>query len=192
MEKLTPAAKKSIRNLVVIISCGVLSAFLVTFFLLYFYNPTGIYFAKNALLAPKLVKTLAYEEFNSKSRETFRYTINDIQYSYFDNISKTWNKSSVSQESYNTFYQAVMTDSSVWEVTDTIVDLFAKQMPAKLVFWVKRENSNNNEVKVFQEVQFANGSDYYRIELREQSAGTTWAYFHHPQIYQLAQDLFRD
>ena len=44
--------------------------------------------------------------------------------------------------------------------------------------------------KIFQEVQFANEGDFYRVELHEQNAAHNWAYFYHPNVYKQAMSIF--
>jgi len=72
-------------------------------------------------------------------------------------------------------------DSSVMEVSDEIQGLFHLKTPATLALVVRSETGDG--AKAFQEVQFVNRGNYYRVLLREESKKQNWAYFYHPDIF---------
>lgn len=186
MTKLNPASKSEIRNLLAVILSGVLCAFILAGFMLYYYGPTGHYFARNVLLSPSLIMKLNFQETNPKSGEVSRFVFDGIEFSYYDNSKKAWKQTAVSPAAYEKFYELISQDVSLEIAGQDIPNLFLKGNAARLTLKVKKESKVESS-RIFQEVFFANEGDYYRVELREQGyVQGELAYFYHPGIYQEA------
>ena len=184
--KLNPTSRNEIRNLLAVILSGVLCAFILAGAMLYYYGPTGRYYARNVLLSPLLTTQISFQDANPKTGEITRFVFDGIEISFYDKVQKAWKHVAVSPEAYNRFYDAVSQDVSLDKVTSDIQDLFLKGNPSKLTLRVRTESraESHAATKIFQEVLFANEGNYYRVELREQGPGRgEWAYFYHPGIY---------
>jgi hypothetical protein len=183
--------EKQIRNLLLVFGGGIAFAFLFAAFMLYHYSPTGKYYVKNTVLAPDVLDKLAFKDTSTKTGASSRYVFDQMEFSYYDTSKKQWIKLTVSKENYAQLYHMISDEGSLMEVPEDVVSLF-NYYPASLVTTVRSENKTSQEssIKTFQEVYFANKSDYFRIALQEQGVGMHWVYFYHPGIYQKVINLF--
>ncbi|MCE5317698.1 MAG: hypothetical protein LLG04_10150 [Parachlamydia sp.] len=190
--EMRPSKRKEIRNLVLVISGGVACAMAIALFMLYFYSPTGRYYAKNVLLSPQIVSQISYPEKNPKTGITVRYLFDSFVFAFYDPAKKEWSRANVKPDVYREFYDAIAEDLSIEPVSEELRQLFRQSPPTTLT--VKMRHGNGSEEKVsFQQVDFAEGQDYYRVQLREQASGNVsegWAYFFHPGIERYARALF--
>lgn len=189
--EMRPSKRKEIRNLVLVISGGVACAMAIALFMLYFYSPSGRYYAKNVLLAPEIVNQISYPEKNPKTGVVVRYSFDSFAFASYDPDKKEWRRSNVKPDVYREFYDAVSEDLSIEPITDELRQLFRQSHPT--TFTVKMQQGSGNEKVTFQEVDFAPGQDYYRVQLRSQASGDVsegWAYFFHPGIERYARALF--
>lgn len=187
------SAKKQIRNLLLVIFSGAFCAFLAAAIGLYFYGPGGRYLVKNTLLSPSILETLSYNDLNTKTGNKSRFVFDKIEFSYYETDKKHWQKVRVSPNVYQRFYQSVINEKSLIDVPENVISQFTKANPSSLVLTVRTESNAawQELIRVFQEIQFANDGDYFRIELREQnSPESKWAYFYHPHIYREVLNLF--
>lgn len=182
MEYRSLSTRQQIRNLILLITSGVLCAFLLSGLLVYYYGPTGQYVVRNALLDPGVLPRLAYDDHNS------RFVFDSIDFSYFDTAQKQWKHLAISPEHYRKFYSTIESDVSLEKVEQSVEALFNQVGAATLSLKVRSEYKS--ETKTFQQVQLLNNGDYYRIQLREESSPTRWIYFRHPGIYNQALQLF--
>jgi hypothetical protein len=184
--------RKQIRNLLVVIGSGVMTGFAIVLILLYNYNPSGSYLAKNVLLSPELAQTLSFKDSNPKTGGTSLFVFDVIEFSYYDNIKKQWKNVHVDGNQYMRFYQVINNEKSLLEVTDDVRNLFNKGNMATLLLKVRTESHAAWQAtsKVFTEVNFVGEGDYYRVGLHEQNPSNPWAYFYHPGIYRQVLEIF--
>ncbi len=185
--------KPEIFKLLWVIFSGVFCAFALTVFMLHYYGPTGQYMAQNVLLSPEGVKNLAYQEIYSPGKKLIRFVFKEMEFSYFDAASFKDKAISIPLEKYQQMYDLVKQDQSLINPSADIESLFYSQSPAKLAIKVKPELSHESQAttEVFQEIQWARESRYYRVQIREQNTeGGRWAYFEHADIYPLVIKLF--
>lgn len=183
---------KQVRNLLAVIGSAVLLAFAASLLMLYIYSPTGRYIVKNALLSPDTMNRLAYSDLNSKAGGSTRFVFDAIEFSFFDQDLKKWQKVFVGNDAYSNFYDLIAEEKSTLDVTDEMVNAFSVPYPSTLTLRVKTENTASWQAftKIFQEVQFAKQGGLYRIALHQQDASQRWIYFNHPDIYQIAMNNF--
>jgi hypothetical protein len=183
---------KQIRSLLLILSCGVASAFIIALGLLYYYNPSGIYLAKNVLIAPENALNMAFNHADTK-KDGRRLVFDAIEFSYFDPDLRQSRHHAIDMKKYEEFYALISDDKSLVDTTDEVKRFFIKGHPANLKLKVRtdREASKAVTPDVFLEVTFADNGDFYRIQLREQGKGEGWAYFYHPDIHRKVLNLFK-
>ena len=168
---------KQIRNLVAVLGSGVAAAILFALFMLHYYGPTGSYVAGNALLSPEMITQLSSHGAKVKTR----FSVEDISFSYFD--SKQWRKKTISLEAYANLYNVLKGDKSLSPADESTIRQFNKGPLATVSFTIKSDN--DVAPKLFQEIQFANEGNVYRI----MSLNGEWIYMQHSKIYQKTLDL---
>lgn len=180
-----------IRKLITVLSSAIIAAFLLSFFFVYNYGPSGRYLVKNALLSPELTTTLSYNDINHKTGGSSRFVFDSIEFSNADSYSKQQRQLKITPEQYAQFYQLVSSDKSLQNSTEDLLALFGKGIAASLVIKVNTENHAawQEESRVFQEVDFTKEGNYYRISLHDEKMGK-WIYFYHPNIFAKVTDLF--
>jgi hypothetical protein len=183
---------KQIKVLLGVLGGGLLAGLLFALSILYYYNPSGSYLAKNMLLDPHQAYTLRFIEPGSKGKSEGKYAFEGIYFSYFDPSLKQQKTLKISQDQYAIFYQRVANESSVENPNEEIQRTFNHTHPVTLSLKVRSvgEDLGKGAELTFYQVDFAEGSDYYRIQVRQSGAGTSWAYFYHPGIYQETMTLF--
>lgn len=186
------SATKEIRNLLFVLGGGIFCALLVALMLLYYYNPTGRYYARNVLLDPQLTSQLSYMDLNPKTGGSSLFIFDTVEYNYFEPGLKRWQSTELSSEEYRQFYDSVADDRSLSSVSEDIENLFNQPNLPRLVIRVKTKSDSEWQVsaKSFIEVEFLTKGDYYRIQLRSQSSTENWAYFKHAQILDVLKTLF--
>lgn len=178
-----------IRNLLFVIGSAIVVALLGASFMLYYYGPTGSYFAQNVLLSPFYTSTFSFDDTNPKTGRLEKFVFDGIEFSYFDGNKKQEIRVPISHEAYEQFYNNVASERSIQDVADEVRIQFAHHA-ASLSFKVRPEHGSESS-KVFLEVNFVREGDYYRVQLRDAIGTTgTWAYFYHPQVYKEAMQLF--
>lgn len=178
--------RRQIRNLLFVFGGGILTAFLVAAFFIAKYGPSGNYLLYDALLAPDILNKLSYNDINPKTGKFEHFIFDKVEFSYFD---KTWKTVPVDLQKYATFYKNLAKQESILNPGVEIIGLFTLNS-SKLSLIVKSDNAKNPLTKVFQEVQFANDENHFRILLHEQSVGQNWVYFYLPGIGKEAFSLF--
>lgn len=169
-----------IRNLILTLLFGVVAAFGVAAFFVLNYGPSGNYTLGQTLLNPELLAKLNYNDYNPKTGGQDRFIFDVIEYSWFDDEKKDWQKKNLDESTYAHIYNLIESDKSLNDVPST------KGIPAsRITLFVRTESPSEwqKEVKTFQIVEFI-ADDYYRVELHEDNPGTNWAYFNHPKIRQ--------
>lgn len=189
MPKSSPAPDHSLRNLMLLIGAGVGCAFILTAGLILAFGPSGQYPVKNALIAPDLVPSLAYDDTNRKTGGESRFVFENLLFTYPSPTNAQRLSKTISPEQYSQLYDLIARDVSLKEVPDEIPRLFNASTTALLAIQVRTESHAawQDETKSFEEIKFA--GDYYSIKLHEETATSGWIYFHHPGIYKQALQL---
>ncbi len=182
--------KRELRNFLLVIVLGVISAFVVTYFFIHQFGATGRYQVKNALLSPATIPDLNYNDYNPKTSAFDRYVFMQVEFEYFSPEQNQWVRQKLDLDTYAKIYQLIEKDQSVDPVTEEQTSQYSVQ-PARLVISVKTESDAKwqEDVKVFQTVEFAQKGNGYRVGLHEDNPGVQWAYFEHPGIYQKILEL---
>lgn len=185
----SPPASNQIRNLFFIMLSAVICALFISGLLLKKYGPSGGYIAQNTILSPDVTESLWYTDSNQKTGGNSRFVFDAIEFSYFNNKINQWQQLKIDQNRYRSFYQMVMSDKSISEITPQLLSLFDGN--ASLIVKVRTESNAGwqEEVKTLQKIEFASDGNHYRVDLREQNSPNQWAYFTHPQIFQKTQQL---
>lgn len=187
------AVQKDIRNLLFIIGAGVLCAFALVGYVLYNYGPTGRYVTKNVMLSPEWMSMLTYQEISPHSGKLTKYIFDKVEISYADK-DPTEIVADLTVEQYKKIYDLIKLQESLKTLSEGIEGLFYSQPPARLIIQVKPEMAADTVVSkvIFQEVQFAKDSHYYRVQLPEQNTRTgAWVYFEYPNIYQVVMQTLK-
>lgn len=184
-------ANREIRNILLILSAAVLFAVLLCVYMIYTYGPSGQYTVSNALIAPSVAETMDFFE-PSAGKTSARYVLDSINFSYYDREKKQVEKRALSPKIYEEFYDNIASDKSIPHASNDIEKLFTSPFIAKLVITVRNVNAlqRQTELKTFQQVQFLEGSDYFRIQLHQQDIREHWIYIYHPGIYRDVINLF--
>lgn len=196
-QKENSSKAKQIRLLLGTLASGLGAGILIAFLLLYYYNPAGSYRAKNVLLDADNAYSLQFSEKGSKTKSEIRYAFDGVYFSYFDFQMEQPKTILISKEKYAKFYHLIANQNSEIHPSSEIQSLFEQPHLAKLVVKVSvnTEDLGKRTALDFSEVDFVNGANYYRVELRQSSHGPSphdsrWAYFYHPNIYQEAFNIF--
>jgi hypothetical protein len=180
-----PSNQIQIRNLIILFALSLIVAGALAVWMVYT-GPTGQYAAKNVLLSPKVIK-----ELHAKASNVF---IDTIELSFFDEKNKTWQKKQISLDTYAKFYELVYSDKSLAKIDGLDETVF--QLPhltnLTLSFQADSNDKKKGRMAAFQQVQFSNKQDLYRVELHENSVNMRWAYFSHPGIKEKTIALFNE
>jgi hypothetical protein len=162
--------RMEVRNLILMFSSAVFIAFIAVVGLIYFFG-SGTYLSRSILVAPQ-----ALEKVTSS---------NQIEFIHYNVHGKGWSRFAVSLPAYAAFYDLLWSERSVAVVTDGMVSQFREMTPSTLTIFV---NEREPSQSIFQQVQFIEGSDIFRIQLRKSQE--QWVYFRYPGIYRHAMKLF--
>lgn len=179
---------RDIRNILTVLCASIICAVILASVFLYYYNPSGRYFAGNMLLDPSIMDQIFDQDQHPNKRKTVRFAFDRIEFSYFDSQSRKLEVFPVTREVYEQFYKRVASDKSLEEVQKNIQMFFLQPHPAFLTIQMQtKERNGNGAVKIFQIVQFVS-EDYFRIQLHEKNED--WVYFYRPGFYQEMIHLF--
>lgn len=162
---------------------GVMGALALATFLVMNYGPTGRYSVETALLKPELLNGLNYNDYNPKTGAKDRFVFDKLEFVYMG--EKDLKRVQLSIDAYGEFYKLVEGEKSLLNPPDDLKALFATGVPARLNIVVKTESDApwQKISKDFQQVDFAQEGNYFRVQLHEANQGENWAYFYHPGIY---------
>lgn len=169
--------RKQIRNLLTVLAAAIVAAGGISAWMLYHYNPSGIYYAQNVLLAPELIGTAQ----DSRKGKVF---FEEVQYVYPTGQSEQ--SLTLPQDLYAAFYKSIAHDQSVQPIPEELIASFAQGKNPRLILKMQ----SNGLSETFQEVNFSPSGDYYRVQLRMEGQEGVWAYYYHPQIAQEVHKLF--
>jgi hypothetical protein len=187
-ESRSKESKQQIRSLLIVLFASGACAFFFMMVLLKFYSPKGEYVGRNVLLDPALITHLTKNSTQANNSPS-QFAIDHVEYSFYNAKERKWETYDVATAEYQKFYNLVSKDVSISEPTDEIINIFAKGPLATVVVIVRGGNEKKSSIP-FQEINFVNNSDFYRIELRASAEVGKWAYFHHPQIYEKVHHMF--
>ncbi len=177
---------KLIRNLLLVLVLGALCAIIAAGAVLYYFGPTGSYSLTNVLISPQVASELTYVDTSTSSGKQVRYVFDRMEFLYFNVEKNDWHHLEVDLPRYQKLYEMVSKATSMAEVPDHVRNSFSWENPAILTVVVRREgmDPSHAETKAFQEVQFSETGDYFRVQHRDQTAKEEWVYFYSPGIYQ--------
>lgn len=186
--------RHEIRNLLLMLSTSFFVAFIFVVGLVYYFGSSGTYLMRDILVSPEALKTVL----SSEGVKDEMYVFNKIEFIQADKQGKEWGRFSVSWESYAAFYRDVASQRSLPVVTDEIIAQFEQTTLSTLTIFVRsRDNAASesmNSPMIFQQVQFLDESDLFRVQLRSfdhrNAPVEEWAYFRKAGIYQKADKLF--
>jgi hypothetical protein len=179
-------AKRQIIQLLSVLLGAFFAAGVAMVWMVHSWSPIGTYLAKNVLIAPNVAEQMMISQYNRANREKNWVVFDRVVFTYFD--GKEYKIIKVGKDAYAKFYQLAGNDRSLPEVSQEIIKLFNNQ--ANLVIEVRNKSSKERIATPFQELAFAAGGDYYRVELHQDSPAGNFVYFHHPQIYNKARAIF--
>jgi hypothetical protein len=180
------SSASQIRNLLIIFTSGIGLAVLLSLLSLYYYNPSGSYQVKNVLLSPNSLESMRFVDGSSKAGGNPRFVFDTIEFSFYDDGLRKWEKKAVSRDQYSTLYSMINNEKSLDVIPVEVENAFQKAHPATLALKVRIEGAAGIQVPatIFTQVEFAAIGDHYRIQLRDQTNNLGgWAYFHQPGIY---------
>ena len=187
-----PSKGTEIRRLLVVFGSAACLAIILTLGMLYYYNPSGVYLARNVLIAPDSASTMRFSEGESRRGNSERLVLDDIIFSFYDLDTRQIKKMHVDMKEYGVFYDLTSNDRSMEAISDDVRVLFQGSKLASMILNVRGENEQTTQSisKVFLQVDFSDSGNYYRVQLRTQGSQDTWAYFHHQGIYQKSKNIF--
>lgn len=184
----------SIKSLILLMLFSVVCAMAISIFSIQKFGPIGAYEVKNALITPYLLENMSYDDVDTKTGAPTRFVFDQLLFTYTDSVTQKEVTLPVTLEKYRLFYDTIISDSSVNDTT-SLASLFDGANPPKLIVKVKTvaQDALQRESEVFQEIQYANEGNFYRIELREElNPQAEWAYYNHPGIKNKIFNLFAE
>lgn len=182
---------QQIRTLLFVFGSGIVVAFALAFFMLHYYNPSGSYEAKNALVDPAALADMRFSEPLVRGGDNTPYVFQEFEFTYYDYAAKQWKRLPIQLKDYAEFYALVAKDQSLASVPDDVKSSFNLDHPASLALKIRRENASQGGSRDFIKVDFVERGNHFRIQLREQGDdGEGWAYFYHPDVYKQILQLF--
>lgn len=144
--------------------------------LIYYYGPSGSYQLRNVLLAPGTTQSLRFSE-NNKT-----LVFHQVQFLYRDPDTRAWTRLELSIDDYAKVYALIESDVSISGDGTDYAPLFEQGQAASLILMLRPEQSYRpaTAYQPFQEVHFS--GDHYRVELRVEGEGRSWAYYKHDDI----------
>ncbi len=171
-----------IRNFLLVLTAGVVAAFLLAFVMVRYYSPTGKYLAESVLVSPEMLYRMGQGEGGS-------YSLDRIEYRHFNSSSGRWETIDVSETLWGNFYALVHGDESPVQVEPELISQFHQQKLPHLTVWVRRDGSTGGE-QTLQRIDFVPQVGLYRVELLGDAKDTEgWAYFRHTAIAQRVHEL---
>lgn len=182
------SVKKQIRNFITVLLSGILCGFALLFYFVIYHSPTGLYLAKNVIIAPEVLQKLQAQNKNPKKGNGSDFVFQKVEFAYYDLSSKEIKRITLDENQYKQFYDLIVNDQSVAEVNETLPALFSQETPLQIVLSMKAESTKADSTKPFQIIQII--SDYYRVELHEDKPTSAWVYYYHPGIQEAILRLF--
>lgn len=183
--------KQHVRNVLVVLSSAIFLALSGVAGMVYYYGPDGSYQLNHVLLEPGNLARLNYTDVNPATGRVARYTFDRVDFSYVDAKKGKWQRHEVGMEAFASFYSLIKGEKSVGDPAK-VAAMFDRSAVAVLSLRVHLlADPQKGGLKEFQEVQFLENGDHYRVEVHSGEPSVVWAYFYHPGIYQKALQLFQ-
>jgi hypothetical protein len=191
IQKNAPTKKQEIRNLLVVIGSAILAACLLSFMILYSYNPPGLYLARNTLLSPENLKNLHYSEAAKRGGDNTPFVFDGIDYLHYNARAHRWDKQNIGLTQYASFYTLISGDRSLSNISEEVEKGFSQNplgSASALIIKSKRDAVNGVSGD-FLKVDFSPDGRHYRVQLLDKG-GEVFAYFEHEGILNQAEALF--
>lgn len=176
-----------VKQIVTVLFSAVLGGFLLAFFLIWYYGPTGQYKADQTILSPEILQHINFKDAHPNTGQNVKFIYDKTDFVYFDNIRGRWVQKEIPLNIYDEFYLTISADKSLVDPKDDVLKLFQQPSPTALVTTVRTDVSP--AAKAFQVIQFTR-EDYYRVKLHGHGEEGQWANFYHQGIYQKIMTLF--
>lgn len=184
MEK-EESVKRRLWKFLLLLGMSVSCALLFVFALVYYYGNEGRYVVSNILLSPQVLKSISHHERNSFSGENSKFVFDKIEVLYVDTEEGRWRKRELPLDTYQSLYTWIQGEQSILEPPQEARADFSSKNLLSVELKV-RAKSSADFAKAFQEVQFAQGSDFFRVELHKDQMSGEWLYFYLPKAYEKA------
>lgn len=171
-----------IGRLLVLLCSAIGAAIVFSFFLIYYYGPTGQYKVNEILLTPEMTKQLSYQQ----SVEGGRFTFDRTELRYYDENAREMKTFVLTHPDYHKLFRLLEKGESLEAVPSEVISRFNAPNAATITLYTK----NDKGAAPFQEITFVNHGDFYRISLRTDNTSESWAYFYHKDIYEKVLALF--
>ncbi len=181
---------KKIGGLLSLLSSSVLTAVAICAYLIYYHGPSGTHKMTNVLLAPEMLNQMNYQEINPQTGNGPRMVFDHFEYIHTGSDGRKWRSELVSKTAYMTFYDVVRDERSFLEVSPAIHEAFQRGGLSTLALMVRPEGGGAGETRTFQQIHFSPEGDYLRVELRLDTKGKSFAYFHKEGITQKVNEIF--
>lgn len=182
---------RRVAGLLSLLGGSMFTALLLVYFLTSHYGPSGGYKMTSVLLKPAALFSLKYREVDAMSGANTYYVLDTVQFSFPSSAQRQWQHYPVTSEAYEAFYNLVAEEMSITPKED-LVDRFSQASFSSVSIRVKPQQSLSTRwnQRIFQEIHFLEGSDYFRVELRVDDPKGSWAYFQRQGVYGEALRLF--
>ena len=155
-------------------------AFLVVTALVYYFGSSGTYLLRTILISPEVLEKVSFTRSDSK------FVFNKIEFVRAHSQGKGWGRFGVSVQSYAEFYKKVANERSLPVLTDEMLQQFKWITPSTLTISVRARDAE----AIFQQVQFLDQGDIFRVQLHRDRQQEEWVYFSYPGIYKIVTELF--
>lgn len=176
-----------VKQILTVLSAAVFAGFLLAFFMIWIYGPTGQYKAGQSILSPEIIEKISFKDSHPKTGKSVNFVFDHTEFVYFDYIRGQWQQKEIPLPAYQEFYHYISLDESLLDVKEEVLRLFQRPSPTALVTTVRTDVLPT--AKVFQIIQFTK-EEYYRVKLHGQQDDGKWAYFYHPGSYRKIMTLF--
>jgi hypothetical protein len=174
---------RQVQGLLCLFGCGIIGAVILTFLLLYLYNPSGSYSAQYLLPDPKNLSRTHFSYIDPNTGSVLTVQFEDIRFSHYLPEEKRWEERSIDLHTYAQFYARIQGDQNVSPVSEEVRQAFEQRHLSALAVIVKLKDGG---IRTYSLVQFSESLPYYRIGQAKEG----WVYFTHPDQYQTLNDLF--
>lgn len=187
----TPTPGTQVRQLLFLLSSGVIAAIVVALGLITYYGPTGNFVVKSILISPETLKDLNYKAVNPETGKEDAFVFARLELMHFDNKDNKWIAKQLDFQKYQEFYQTIASQESVPQGEQVHEKTFLTSNPASLAIVVqsKEKKGTKEGDRVFQEVQLLPKEGLYRIELHQTYPLKTWAYFENDGLEEIVAGL---
>ena len=184
--------RKQIRGLLATLASAVGLAVIVVVVFVYYLGSPGTYRLSQVLISPQTLDEISFADISKKGGN---FVFNKIEFVRAEASGRGWGRFAVSKESYREFYRLVDKERSILNLDNETVEQFNLVFPSTLTIYVtyKEKGRAQTEGMIFQEVQFLDQGDVFRILMRHKPADEMveeWVYFQRPGIYQEVLALF--